>query len=143
MKMTDLIEKGRQNRFVGAVVHMLVFLAFYLLYLLILATMGTDNPFYPFDWAANRGFLFYWVPVLVVRLLNYNIAAGCMTTGYFLGLILSIPVNKLTYQEIPYDSGVGFYTTMYEFYFWFCVVVISIVVGIVGEMRYRKKREVV
>lgn len=139
--MSSLIEKGRKHRFLGAAAHMLVFLFFYLLYLLIMATMGVRNPFYPFDWAARRSFLYFWVPVLIVRLCNCNITAGCMTVGYFLGLIIGIPVGRVTYREIYYNDGTGgFYTTNYEFIFWFCFVLFSITAGIILEVRYRKQK---
>lgn len=138
--MLNLIEKGRHHRFLGSFVHILVFLLFYLLYLLIYATLGANNPFYPFDWAARRAFLYFWVPVLIVRLFNCNITASCMTLGYFLGLILSIPVGNLTYEVIYYHDGSGgFYVPNHYLMFWFCFVLIAIILGVILEVRYHHR----
>lgn len=136
--MSNLIEKGRRHRFWGTAAHMFVFAFFYMLYLLIDATIGANNPFYPFDWAAKRLFLYFWVPVLVVRLCNCNITAGFMTFGYFFGLILSIPVGTIAYAALHNsDEKRGFYGHLI---FWLCVVVVSVALGILLEVRYRKQK---
>lgn len=117
---------------------MLVFLLFYVLYLVINALSGGADLLYPLGWAANFAFLYHWVPVLIVRLMNANIAASLMTGGFFLGLLVCIPLGRgirAHYASIG-ESAVP----LYDFAVWFCIVVLTLALGIWLELRYRRKR---
>ncbi|MCC8100106.1 MAG: hypothetical protein LIO78_08620 [Clostridiales bacterium] len=136
--MFNLIETGRQHRFRATAVHMLVFLFFYLLHVVAEAVTGIIDPLYPLGWAVDRRFLYLWAPVLILRLLNCNIVAGCITGGFFSSLVISIPLTDITVAYWNAHRGPEDYESpLYGWLFWMGFTLLSIIAGIVLECLYR------
>ncbi len=136
--MFNLIETGRRHRFKATVVHMLVFLFFYLLHVVAEAVTGIIDPLYPLGWAVDRCFLYLWVPVLILRLLNCNIVAGCITGGFLLDTLLAIPLTELLHARWLAQRAEDDYTEpMISLAIWLLLIVLFIIAGIVLECLYR------
>ncbi|MCD8143026.1 MAG: hypothetical protein LUD83_07095 [Clostridiales bacterium] len=135
--MFNLIEKGRRHRFKATAVHMSVFLFFYLLEIVGVAITG-ERFLYPLDWAVDRCFLYLWAPVLILRLFNCNIVAGCITGGFFSSLVISIPLTDITVAYWNAHRGPEDYESpLYGWLFWMGFTLLSIIAGIVLECLYR------
>ncbi|MCC8100105.1 MAG: hypothetical protein LIO78_08615 [Clostridiales bacterium] len=136
--MFNLIEKGRQHRFKATAIHMSVFLLLYLIYLLSDVITGIHGTFYPMEWAVGIKLIYLWVPVLILRLLNCNIVAGCITGGFLLDTLLAIPLTELLHARWLAQRAEDDYTEpMISLAIWLLLIVLFIIAGIVLECLYR------
>ena len=120
-----------------------IFLLPFLLLHILSSTVLRDV--YLFEWMRRENYLFVWIIVAVVALFGKYYAAGIITGGYIVGIIVgqvlgdfinTQTIKKIT-DDMPYEQ-VDSLMSHYGFQIWAVVFLISIIVACIVQALQHK-----
>lgn len=118
-------------------IQMLIFIVLCVVGKGILRNVYADE-LYVLRWLTWHYCLYLWVPVTVLTYLNFNVLGLVLTVGSIVGIVLGQLLGDVLYR-INYDPN-AYENNHIGAFIWMFVVLISLILGIVGQKLKNKKK---
>lgn len=140
----------KKRNYVIAFVSLAIFIAGYIICTLFFSK--APGYIYTAEWTSRHYFLFIWVATFLLAIFDFpytslSITAGCFI-GILLGEVIGLNIISNNWKEINklIDNGISVSTEKLNLayihkgvYIWLCIILISIGIGLVADMLYKRK----